>query len=99
MKHIFIVGIVVALMLILTGTNVLADSIFDVDHSGEIDVADCSIIWFSIRNGEQNMDFDVNADSLVDVADCSIVFSHLGEDVNGDGDTILDWLSKIIWGN
>jgi len=94
MKHIFIMGIVVALMLILTGTSVLADSIYDVNHDGIVDAQDAAECW-SHKNGT-DMTFDVNSDNVIDAQDAALIFSHIG-DTNGD--TILDWLSKIIWGN
>ena len=95
MKHIFIVGIVVALMLILTGTSVLADSIYDVNFDGVIDAQDAAECWN--HRGGTDMTFDVNTDNVIDSQDATLIWSHRGEDVNGDGDTIFDWLVNVFW--
>ena len=95
MKHIIVVGIIVVLMLVLMGSSVLANGTFDINGDGITDVQDCSEVWQSIKNGEQNMDYDVDGNFQVDVQDCALIFANL--DSGNGNDTIWDIISEILW--
>lgn len=99
-----IIGIIIAIVLFVSlyefPTNVtrgVGGVGHDVDDDGDIDVQDVRKVYQNIGGTDSKYDMDDDGD--IDVQDVRSVYQNIGEDPPIVGETIVEFITEVIWNN
>ena len=94
-KNSKLIGPLIAALLLCVGIPLALTAdhpTYDLNADGTVDYEDSFIVWNS--RGTYDILMDFNDDGFIDYEDALEVWLNRGDP---GGDTILDWLTELIW--